>query len=566
MPAKNIYTKPLRILSFAMQMVKERLIAKAYPQTPFPNFENFVSKVRRQNERSIYASASELYYAAFFGRDSIEAAEDLLQKDPSFARELIPLLASHQGIQYNLLTEEEPGRIHHEYRMSPKTYFETTGEHLPKKVADIYSVLADQWNGNDREMTYYGSVDATPLYIKLTGEYINQTKDISLLEEIYIDKQGNEKTIKQSLIEAIHWVTNRIIKGPREDIISLIKYPQPAKRLPLLEFQPYTPQGIPNQMWKDSQTAVIHEDGSLPNRDYPIATIELQGHAYDALLYASDILEKEYPDEVKVWKDLTNKIKDVILQTFWLPGKNYFAMAIDHDKDGNYRLVKTPTSDQTELLNTKLFDTLPEREKSKYVEGITNCAYSNDFLTDVGIRCRSLAYDKLVDFWDYHGSRAVWIKATYDFARGLDRQGLYRLADQLKIRILNGTRISGNFIELFYVSPNGKIAYDPLGKKKSKYYEEIAATTIPESFQTWTASAVAAIEYDFSHPQQKEKPVSWKTALEDKLLYELPTVALITSPRKAYKAFPKGYGYKVNTEKGRKYEEAFRKSRMATSR
>lgn len=555
----------MQVLSFAIGMVKHHVIAKAYPQTPFPKYEEFVQKVRRQKERSIYASASEMYYAAFFGRDSIEAAEDVLQKDPSFARELIPLLASHQGTQYNLLTEEEPGRIHHEYRMSPKTYYETTGEHLPKRVAEIYETLSRQWGGNDRELTYYGTADATPLYIKLIADYIAQTHDESLLPEQYIDKDGREKTIRQSLLDALDWLTQRVTKGPREDVISLLKAYQQEKRLPLLEYMPYTEQGTPNQMWKDSQTAVIHEDGSLPNRNYPIATIELQGHTYDALVKAARLFHDELPEKTHEWQELASIISKTIFEKFWLPKENYFAMAIDRDKNGKYRLVKTPTSDQTELLHTELFDTCNAKEKKKYLSGVITTVYSENFLTEVGIRCRSLAYDRLVDFWDYHGSRAVWVKATYDFAKGLDKQGFHALADQLKIRILNGVRITGNFAELFYVAPNGKVAYDPAGKRKAKHYEEIAATTIPEALQTWTASAVAAIEYDFSHPKKINNQAVWQRTLEGKLLIENKQVMLITSPRKAYKALPKDYGYKVNIEKGHISEENFRKNHTSAS-
>lgn len=565
MPIIKIPTKPARVLSYAIEMLKEHVIQKAYPQIPFPDYNDFVEKVRRTKERSIYASASEMYYAAFFGRDSIEAAEDLLKKDPSFTKELIPLLASHQGTQYNLITEEEPGRIHHEYRMSPQMYYETTGEQLPKKVADIYQTLSQKWGGTNRELTYYGSVDATPLYIKLIGKYVEQTHDTSLLSEKYIDKDGHEKTIEQSALDALEWLTTRIQHGPREDVISLVKPQQTQPRIPLLEYQPYTEEGIPNQMWKDSQTAVIHEDGKLPNRKYPIATVELQGHAYDAILYAIELLKGKYPEKITAWENLADEIRRILVTHFWIPKKAYFAMAIDRDSQGNYRLVKTPTSDQTELLNTRIFDTISAKQKEKYVRGIITCVYSKNFMTSVGIRCRSLAFDRLVDFWDYHGSRAVWIKATYDFAKGLDRQGFYHLSDQLKIRILNGTRVSGNFVELFYVSPNGKVAYDPLGQRRMKHYEEIAATTIPEALQTWTASAVAAIEYDFSTPAHAIPQKPWQQKLEEKVTRGLPIARLITTPRKAYKARPKDYGYRINLEKGKKSEEEFTKTHASAT-
>lgn len=551
--------KQLRKLTVTMAFLRKFVIAKAYPQTPFPRFEEFERLVRHGKERAVYASASEMYYAAFFGRDTIEAAEDLLLKDPSFAKDVIPLLAAHQGTQYNLLTEEEPGRIHHEYRMSPETYLAATGEKLPKSVAHIYETLSRKWNGNEREMTYYGSVDATPLYIKLIADYIFQTNDRDILTHTYTDKDNQIRTIQDSLLAAIEWLITRIEKGLREDLLSLIKPKQPEKRLPLLEYKRATKDGIQNQIWKDSQTAVIHENGKLPNLDYPIATIELQGHAYDALIKTASLLQDELPREAQRWASIATQIQEIIFSSFWLPDRNYFAQAIDRSIHGRYQIIKTLTSDQTELLNTTIFDTLSQEDYQKYVSGIVINVYSHQFLTDVGIRSRSLSYDHLVDFWDYHGTRTVWIKATYDFAKGLEKQGFYELSTQLKIRILNGVRIAGSFAELFYVAPNGQVLYKPAGKKQKKH-EEIAATTIPEHMQTWTASAVAAIEYEFSHPMQRQPTEDWKKKVEQAVLEELPMQTLITSPRKAYKALPKHYGYNINLEKGKESEEIFTKN------
>lgn len=547
----------------AIILAKKGILSRAYPTTEFPQYDEFVKKVRRQKERSIYASASELYYAAFFGRDAIEAAEDLLRKDPSFARELIPLLASHQGTQYNLITEEEPGRIHHEYRMSPKTYYETTGEHLPTRVAEIYEKLARMWEGNDREMTYYGSVDATPLYIKLIVNYIELTGDSKILEERYFDKDGREKTIQESFFDAMEWIVTRIEQGPREDVLNVAKPLDAQTRLPLLEYKRTSEYGITNQTWKDSLTSVIHENGKLANSQYPIATIELQGHAYDALCLASKLFTEKEQEKVTHWTVLAETIRHIVFEKFWLPKRNYFAMAVDRDSHGNYRAVTTRTSDQTELLNTALFDDLPEEEYQTYIKGILTHVYSEQFLTDVGIRSRSLEHDELIDFWDYHGSRAVWIKATYDFAKGLKQQGFPQLAKQLEFRILNGIRIAGAFSELFYVAPNGQVAYMPHRKRKTKRHEEILATTIPEHMQTWTASAVAAIEYDLQHPNRKQHQEHWKEVIEDHLMRTNPQVTLITTPRKAYKALPKQYSYTINTQKGQASEENFKKRQTA---
>lgn len=564
MAALKKLTKPLKVISLAILLTKRGILSKAYPTTEFPRYDEFVKKIRRQNERSIYASASELYYAAFFGRDAIEAAEDLLMKDPSFARELIPLLAAHQGTQYNLITEEEPGRIHHEYRMSPKMYYETTGEHLPKKVAEIYERLANMWEGNEREMTYYGSVDATPLYIKLITTYIDLTQDTSILEEKYLDKDGRERTITESFLDAMEWIVTRVECGPREDVLNLNKPEQPQARLPLLEYKRTSEYGITNQTWKDSLTSVLHENGKLANSEYPIATIELQGHAYDALMFAARLFGYKEKEKAKQWTSLAEKIQQIVFEKFWLPERKYFAMAIDRDSNGNYRTVKTLTSDQTELLTTTIFNQLHEHEQQKYMTGIIEHVYSGEFLTDVGIRSRAWQHDNLVDFWDYHGTRAVWIKATYDFAKGLKQQGFPKLAQQLEFRILNGIRIAGVFSELFYVAPNGQVAYKPTSKKRSKNHEEITATTIPEHMQTWTASAVAAIEYDLQHATEMRQRASWKEVLEDHLMRTNPQVTLITSPRKAYKALPKHYSYTINVQKGQESEDEFKRRQAAS--
>lgn len=501
---------------------------------PFPNAESDFNLIHSSNGRGIYASASPNYRDAVFGRDSLEAAEDLVGIKPEVVREVLLTAAHFQGLGTNPITEEEPGRIHHEYR-----HRIMDGREINDQSQQILRRLAKMWGGTEDEVLYYGSVDATLLYVRLAGRYCRcYGKD--LLDEEVVWRNGQKTTVAKSLQFAAEWIERRMAESD----------------LGLVEFCRTNPYGHSYQTWKDGSTGYLHLNGERANFTRPIASIEIQGLAYDALeemrwLFADDVIG------VERWERLANHIQQTVVSRFWMPEFNYFAQALDRDQDGQIRQVQTLTSNPAELLDTTIFDSLPINDRRKYVEAIVVTIYGDDFLTEVGIRCRAVRHMNLVDFADYHGSWAVWAKATYDTARGLRYQGFGALAEQLEQRILQATRLSGWHYEFWYVDELGRVDYDPKQlRPMTVECEEIVGTHVPEDVQAWTVSAVLAITEDNSRLAAGLQD-EWSNRLDQQLLTQQPRLVAVATEAETEAVYPQNYCFRVNLEEGYRRRLAF---------
>jgi glycogen debranching enzyme len=228
-----------------------------------------LAKVRAPEGWGVFASIGPNFQHAVFGRDSIEVAEDILPYDQALARDIILALARLQGTSYDADSEEEPGKIHHEYRSA-----QFAGQAIPaESLAIMRRLQAKKWSDASKDiMLYYGAYDATPLYIRLVQQYTAAYGD-DILDHVYRNKDGRQQTIRGSLWAATSWLVSKLYA--REDR--------------LLAYRRTNPQGIANQVWKDSHIAYLFSDGTMPDCDKGIVSTELQGYAYDALLYAAQI-------------------------------------------------------------------------------------------------------------------------------------------------------------------------------------------------------------------------------------------------------------------------------------
>src|SRR3984893_15093523 len=425
----------------------------------------------RSNGHGLYGSGDRLFSYAIFGRDSVTAGETLLHLRPELARDIILTLARLQGTvdapvgpQSN---EEECGKIHHEHR----TLY-VDGRRIPPASERLLREQAGKWGGDETNLTYYGSVDATPLFVRLVARYC-ATHGESILADRVTRRDGGQITIRESVLSAVNWITGKMDASP----------------LGLVEFRRRNPQGIPFQVWKDSNTSYIHRDGTLANSDAAIAAVEVQGYAFDALLGAAGLFETRASE----WRDRAQALRERVIRNLWIPAESYFAMGLDRDGDGRARWIESIASNAALLLDTDLFDGLPAADL--YVAGLVRRICSRDFMTEVGIRCRSAGESGLVDFQDYHGAWTVWMKETFDVARGLERQGLPRLARQIGIRLLNAVNIAGAHIEFLYVSPDQRVMYDFRARDlRTAEPEVIAGTNQPEAPITWTVTAALALK------------------------------------------------------------------------
>jgi glycogen debranching enzyme len=177
-----------------------------------------------------YPAAGTPWYDTLFGRDSVIVGLQTLALKPEIARDCLVSLARWQGTKFDSWRDEEPGKILHELRHGELT---ETGE-LPFSP-------------------YYGSVDSTPLFLWLAGEYFAWTGDFPLLAQL-----------ETSLRAGLHWMAKY---GGLSDS-GYLRYERRSAR------------GLVNQGWKDSRDAICHEDGTLC--EPPVSLVEAQGYAYAA--------------------------------------------------------------------------------------------------------------------------------------------------------------------------------------------------------------------------------------------------------------------------------------------
>lgn len=221
------------------------------------------------------------WFATIFGRDSIIAAYQSLSLNPQLAIDTLRVLARHQGKVSNDWRDEEPGKILHELRDGEMT---RCGE-MPFGP-------------------YYGSVDATPLFLILLSETFNWTADEALVKELLPNAYA-----------ALEWIE---------------KYGD-LDGDGFVEYQRRSTKGLVNQGWKDSWDANIHCDGTVAQA--PIALCEVQGYVYDAKYRMASLLrsfgDSKTADKLK--KE-ANELAKRFEKAFWMPHKSFYAMALDGDK------------------------------------------------------------------------------------------------------------------------------------------------------------------------------------------------------------------------------------------
>ncbi len=241
------------------------------------------------------------WFATIFGRDSIIAAYQSLSLNPQLAIDTLRVLARYQGKEYDDWRDEEPGKILHEYRDGEMT---RSGE-MPFGP-------------------YYGSVDATPLFLILLSETFNWTSDEQLVEELLPNAYA-----------ALQWIDKY---GDLDDD-------------GFVEYLRRSPKGLVNQGWKDSWDANMHRDGSVAKP--PIALCEVQGYVYDAKFRMSALL-RTFGD-TKTAERLKREASELARRfdrAFWVPTRGFYAMALDAEK----KPLEVISSNPGQLLFTRIIN------------------------------------------------------------------------------------------------------------------------------------------------------------------------------------------------------------------
>ncbi|MFO1267047.1 MAG: glycogen debranching N-terminal domain-containing protein [Rubrivivax sp.] len=186
-----------------------------------------------------YPYAGVPWYSTVFGRDGLITARQMLWADPTLARGVLACLAARQATASDPARDAEPGKILHEARQCEMAL---TGE-VPFE-------------------RYYGTVDATPLFVALAGAYWRRSGDIDFARSLW-----------PHVTAALEWIDRH---GDR-DGDGFVEY---ARR---------SAEGLVQQGWKDSRDSIFHADGALA--EAPIALAEVQGYVYEAKLEAAALAE-----------------------------------------------------------------------------------------------------------------------------------------------------------------------------------------------------------------------------------------------------------------------------------
>lgn len=244
-------------------------------------------------------SAGVPWFSTLFGRDSIIAASQTLIFDSKIARDTLFVLAHYQGTAENDWQDEEPGKILHEIRLGEMARCQEI-PHTP----------------------YYGTVDATPLWLMLLAEYYAWTHDQETLDQLW-DKA----------LLAMDWIDRYTKKT------GYLSYDRRSKR------------GLLNQGWKDSEDCIVDSKGQIAVG--PITLSEVQGYVYAAKVRMGELARiKKLYDMADLWEKQARELKVRFNQDFWLPDQDYFAIALD----GDGKPVDSITSNPGHCLSLGLLD------------------------------------------------------------------------------------------------------------------------------------------------------------------------------------------------------------------
>jgi glycogen debranching enzyme len=334
----------------------------------------------------IVVAAGAPWFMALFGRDSLWASLMALPVDPSLAFGTIQTLAERQGSVVDEMSEEEPGKILHEVRF------------------DVSSGLA-----LGGKSAYYGSVDATPLFVALFGE---------------VSRWGFAAESISALLPHVDRALDWIRAYGDKDGDGFVEYAR------------LNDSGLINQGWKDSWDGINFADGTMA--EPPIALCEVQAYVYGAYLArswmaydAGDLnLAAEY-------RDRAAQLKRQFNEKFWLPDRGYYAVALD----GRKRPVDACTSNMGQCLMFGIID----EDKAPLVAGRL---MSPEMFSGWGVR--TLASDMgAYNPASYHNG-SVWPHDNAIIAAGLLRYGFVEQAQRISTALFEAAEYSeGRLPELF---------------------------------------------------------------------------------------------------------------------
>jgi glycogen debranching enzyme len=299
------------------------------------------------------------WYVAPFGRDALITAHQVLPFEPGIAAATLRFLARHAGRVDDPFTDQEPGKIMHELRR---------GEMAACREIPF--------------IPYYGSVDATPLFLVLLAEYVRWTGDLPLARVLWPTAE-----------QALGWMEANA-----------------AAHAGYLAYARRSVRGLVNQGWKDAHDSIMHASGELA--EPPIALAEAQGYQYAALLGAADVAQALGGPEVRTaaLRERAQRLQQRFEADFWLADEAFYALALD--RAGHP--CRVIASNAGHLLWSGIVT--PGRAQI-----VARRLMADDMFTGWGLRTLSSA-ERLYNPMSYHNG-SVWPHDTAIAAAGMRRYG-----------------------------------------------------------------------------------------------------------------------------------------------
>lgn len=404
-------------------------------------------------------------FEAVFGRDALRVCEFVGDYFPRLRQATILSLARAQGVEQRNESEEEPGKIVHEWRD-------------PTDPVAQRITTESGWG-----WPYYGAVDTTPLFISEIIRSFDSEPSVLATEVVRLD--GQRYALADSLVRAIDLVCRRVDGDPDG----------------LLTYHRMNPNGIENQTWRDSWDSLSHKDGSLPNWKRPVAALDVQVLTYEALTAVAQTFHLGILGMQQTAEELAgraDRIRNSIFRRFWVDDGNngFFAAALDFSESGVRRALRTKISDMGHVLaSSLLIGDSPKIRECR--EKVVRCLFSPGLLCSAGIR--SLHADE-VRYWPggYHTGNS-WLWQTMQIADGLERHNLNLLAGELRRRCWRVYRRTGLLPEFARGADDRGVLNDRIVDVWQSFDQRRnRIEQPPQEVQAWTAASMYAAKRKFT--------------------------------------------------------------------